>query len=743
MDKDHGQSFVVCLPDGKIIRIPAGSEDKIGYRVIVNLRNNWKDMGLVINKEESRPSEEVVNLYFPDEIPLISKQNIELCKLISKKYLCPLFSVLQLMIPSDYLTLEIKISRSLKSAEKSVDEFFKSARALKLFKVLKKKKRLNLRQARKFSSLEKLKKLEELGLIEVKPKKMVPDRQKVLEEFLKRIESAEKEETKESGISNEQKVLTDEQKFALERILKSGNRKFLIFGATGSGKTEVYIRAIKEEIETGGGAIFLVPEISLTTFLLGRIRDTFKDAVVLHSGIPQKERELNWWALRYGISRLAIGARSAVFSPIQNLKVIVVDEEHDPSYKQSPQNSNSPVFYDARDVAEMRATIENAKVIFGSATPSINNFYRAKTLGSIELIKMKKRIPGMTFPKNIVLDLKKEPAVDFATVPLTCKLKEEIEKRIEKAENIILLFTRRGYSISIICRNCLYKFKCVACSSTLVYHKNEGLVCHWCGRKYPRPFSCPNCGSTELDTIGFGTEKIEDELKAIFKVPVLRMDSDVVNSERKAKKILEEFKRNSPAILLGTQMVSKGFDFPKVSMVGVILIDTEFTLPAFNADERAFQLISQVSGRAGRQRAEQNNIENVSIIQTYFPEHPVIRYCIDNDYESFFEEEIEKRKEFGLPPFSTLVLVLFSHKNEELTWEMAKRFFERVKSAGIRCEMPTKSLRYITSSRYNVKMIIYIQDKSEFSTLARIFHKSVFYLKGVKITVDVNPENIL
>ncbi|GBD02962.1 Primosomal protein N' [bacterium HR19] len=738
--------FLVALPKRELCTIESENKNLIGYRVIVELEKK-KDIGIVIKEISSGEKfKKAKNFEIVDEIPLIPHNLIKLCLEVSGRYFAHISDVIPLACPRKYFSLQVKLKKSKseknkKEKNENLEEIEKNSErkigksAERLIEILKNKKKITLHQAKEITKIEKIIELEKSGIIEIKPEKRIREKEEIIKEIKKQTNEEEIPEI----------ILSDEQNVALQKIAEK-NGVFLIHGATGSGKTEVYIRAIKETLKNkteGEGAIYLLPEISITTFLISRIKKHFPNALVLHSGLKEKEREINWWSARYGYCDIIVGARSAIFAPFEKVKIIVVDEEHDHSYKQSPEGTNSCVFYDAREVAEIRAKIEGAKLIFGSATPSVERYFRAKN-EEIELIEMKNRVPGMSFPKNKIIDLNKNNFDEFISFPLSYELKNEIEKRIERRENVILLFTRRGWAIYVMCIECGKKFQCRQCSRYLVYHKKEGLVCHWCGKTYPIPSTCPNCNSENLELIGFGTERIEEELKNLFKVPVFRMDSDNIKNERKAKEILEKFQKTNPAILVGTQMVTKGFDFPSVSLVGVILCDTEFMLPDFRADERTFQMIMQVSGRAGRRISTGNEIsEHLSVIQTFSPEHPILQFAVQNDYKKFFEEEIEKRKEFLLPPFSRLVCIRFSGKDENKCWEVAEKFTEKIRENDIRCDGPSKSLRYLVSGKFNVKTIAYIFSEQEMKKLKEIFRISQFFYYGVKISVDVEPESTI
>ncbi len=780
--------YIVALPKRKFcyIKTQNENENKVGYRVIVELEND-KTCGIIIGETKKIKEWEIAKKYeIPDQFPLIPQNMIELSKKIVEKYFCDLFDVLKIISPPQYLELEVKIRKEKKrkkSEEKYSEEEKKSEEETNERKeteinyqekkeeygteslisnlkkseknfldLLKKNRKITLKRAKKLLKIKRIIELESREFIKItfsKKQKSKEEIEKALKKIKEKKEEKEEGKEKENQAYHQQKErvkLSEEQQKALYEILK-GEGMFLIHGVTGSGKTEIYLRSIEKEIQDGG-AIYLLPEISLTTFLIKRIKEYFPDAVVLHSALTQKEREINWWAIRYGIAKVVVGARSAIFAPFEKTKIIVIDEEHDPSYKQSPESSNIPVFYDARFVAELRSKIEGSKILFGSATPSINTYMRAKK-GEIKLIKLTKRVPGMKFPKTQIIDLKKSGYDEFFSFPISPQLREEIEKRIMRKENCILLFTRRGWALYVICITCSTRFTCKNCSSSLVYHKNEGLVCHWCGKTYPLPEKCEKCGSEELEIVGFGTERIEEEIKNVFKVPVFRMDSDNVRSEKKAMEILRKFERTSPAILVGTQMVAKGFDFPSVTLVGVILADTEFMMPDFKADERAFTILTQVCGRAGRKiKNESENSsfledENISIIQTFMPEHSIIKYAVSQNYEKFFEEEIQKREEFELPPFSEIACIRFSGKDEKKCYMISEMIASKIKEKGIKCDPPTKSIRYIVSGKFNLKMMVYLKDENDTKKLKEVIKKSLFFLHGVKITLDINPESVL
>lgn len=738
-DSQDKSVLLVVLSDGKHAYIKSDPKN-IGKRVIVRLKTK-KEIGTVVKKVSERTDVSrnlALEFHFPDEIPLLTESMLKICYMIRDRYLCSLGEALKMFYPPGFLKLSVKLLRK-------DEEEFKKLKAEKLFEALSKRRRISIKSAKKICSFRKLMKLEEKGLIDIVPEKSIKTKEEVERDF-------EKISSQSSEACSPAYELTEEQINALEAILKSDHSRFLIHGVTGSGKTEVYLQAIQK---INGGAIFLLPEISLTTFILSRVKSRFPKVAVLHSGISAKQRLTYWFALRYGITNIVVGARSALFSPVQDLKLIIIDEEHDQSYKQTPDSGK--VFYDAREVAFIRAEVEGAKVVLGSATPSIESYYLAKN-DHIKLIRMRNRIPGMSVPVVRIIDLRNSDNEMFLSFPLSRELRTEIEKRIERKQNSILLFTRRGWALYVVCSSCGYKFKCSRCSNYLVYHKKEGLVCHWCGSRYGIPSHCLHCGSENLEVIGFGTERIEEELKELFKVPVFRMDSDVIKGEKHARRVLEKFSQTRPSILVGTQMVSKGFDFPSVTLVGVILADTEFIMPDFRADERAFSLLVQVTGRSGRmiKVAENSQLipeegilsqsredENISIIQTYSPDHPILRYAVEQNYEKFYEDEIEKRNKLVLPPFSRIAVLSLYGQDEQRCWDLAYTFERKLTDEGIEHESPVRAIRYIVNNTYNVKIVIYIRKDEDMEKLRRSFRSSVFFFRGIKVVLDISPQSIL
>ena len=454
------------------------------------------------------------------------------------------------------------------------------------------------------------------------------------------------------------KVLTptQHQERALHLLydsLGSGTfRVHLLHGVTGSGKTLLYIRAVSRALENGRGAIVLIPEISLTPQTAGRFRAHFGDRVaVLHSALSGGERYDAWREVREGKRPIVIGARSAVFAPVERLGLIVVDEEHDGSYKQGDPAPR----YNARDVAIMRAKMEGVPVVLGSATPSLESYHNAGT-GKFDLLSLPERVDARSLPAVVLVDMKGESGGIFSKA-----LRERMTDRLKKNERIILLQNRRGYAPFIQCTGCGAVVECTNCKVTLTYHaKGRRMVCHYCAQNVAAPTACAACGGSELRLSGVGTQRVEEALEAQFpEARVLRMDVDSTRKKGAHDRILKSFGRGEADVLLGTQMVAKGLDFPGVTLVGVISADTSIHLPDFRSGERTFQLLTQVSGRAGR-----GETPGEVVIQTYLPDGAAVQCAKDHDFLRFAEDEMENRSSVGYPPFGRMALLLFRGRDE-------------------------------------------------------------------------------
>ncbi|MCX5715751.1 MAG: primosomal protein N' [Candidatus Omnitrophica bacterium] len=467
--------------------------------------------------------------------------------------------------------------------------------------------------------------------------------------------------------------LVSQQKDALQPILealeKSLHETFLLFGITASGKTEVYLQAISFALKQGKSSIVLVPEISLTPQATERFKSRFGDQVsVIHSRLSEGMRFREWQRAKEGSARVVIGPRSALFAPVKNPGLFILDEEHETSYKQE----DSPRYH-ARDVAIKRAGLNNAPVILGSATPSMESYYNA-VQGNYKLIRLTERILKRQLPKVRIVDMKREISRRKKVVAFSLLLQEEINKAITKKKQVILFLNRRGFSTHLDCKRCGFVMKCKKCESVLVYHADLGkLTCHYCNKKVDVPKICPSCESAYMKFFGLGTQKVESELHRIFpQARIARMDTDATSRRGSHETILDDFRDGKTDILIGTQMIAKGLDYPQVTLVGVVMADTSLNVPDFRASERTFDLLTQVAGRAGR-----GDEPSGVIVQTYAPKHYAILSASMHDYEGFYGREIKTRRLLGFPPYYRLTKFTFraakSDKARQAAEDLAKR----------------------------------------------------------------------
>ena len=470
-----------------------------------------------------------------------------------------------------------------------------------------------------------------------------------------RQEKTYRKPTNSFEVSKKDIVLNAEQQKAVDTICKYKYNTFLLHGVTGSGKTEVYINVIKNALKQGKGAIMLVPEISLTPQMSARFKNAFGDTVaILHSSLKPGERFDEWNRLKNGEAKIAIGARSCIFAPIENLGVIVIDEEHDGSY----YAESNPRFH-THEVARYLAYLNNCPLILGSATPSIESFYRVKT-GEYTLISLPNRANQRELPNIEVVDMLGEVAKGNTNI-FSYRLLAELEQCIADKKQAMIFINRRGFSSFLMCRECGYVPKCEDCDVSLVYHKEDNMLkCHYCQKRYKVPFKCPKCGSPSLRYGAVGTERIVEELKKMYNVPIFRLDNDTTKDKSAYVDILTKFNNTSPAILVGTQMIAKGHDFNNVTLVGIVDADISLHFSDYRAVERTFQLITQVAGRAGR-----SDKEGKVVLQTYYPKHFAYRCACNYDYNAFFKREIKLREVSHFPPFVDMIRVLVVGANEQ------------------------------------------------------------------------------
>ncbi|SDY74373.1 replication restart DNA helicase PriA [Evansella caseinilytica] len=538
--------------------------------------------------------------------------------------------------------------------------------------------------------------------------------------------------------------LMEEQRQALEPILQAidgeYHRTFLLRGVTGSGKTEVYLQAIERTLAKGKEAIVLVPEISLTPQMVTRFKERFgSDVAVLHSALSMGEKYDEWRRIREKQVRVAVGARSAIFAPFENLGMIIIDEEHETSYKQE----DAPRYH-ARDIAIERGEYYQCPVVLGSATPSLESFARARK-GVYELLTMEKRVNDVQLPDVTITDMREELRNGNRSM-FSAALIAAIKQRLQRQEQIVLFLNRRGYSTFVLCRDCGYVAECPHCDISLTYHRTtHSLQCHYCGYTETPPTRCPSCEGESIRFFGFGTQKVEEELKKILPdIQIIRMDVDTTRTKGAHEKLLDQFGRGEGDILLGTQMIAKGLDFPNITLVGVLAADAMLHLQDFRAAERTFQLLTQVSGRAGRHEKA-----GEVIIQTYSPDHYSIQDVKSHDYLSFFQKEMLLRKQAGYPPYFYVTLIHVSDTDLPKTIEVTKKITNYLRSKlspATKIYGPAASAIPRIKDRYRYQCMIKYKVEPY---LTKILHEVVQTYQGemsrsdLSIVIDTNPYMML
>ena len=541
-------------------------------------------------------------------------------------------------------------------------------------------------------------------------------------------------------------LLNEEQRTCVDTITNSikanKSNTFLLHGVTGSGKTEVFLNCIENTLETGKTAIVLVPEISLTPQMVTRFVSRFgKKIAVIHSGLSLGERADEYKRIKRGEATVVVGARSAIFAPIKNIGIIVIDEEHETSYKAE----NAPTYH-SRDVALYRASESCAVCVLASATPSVESFYRAKS-GEYTLLTLSTRATGASLPEVTVSDMREEMKSGNRSC-ISSSLFDKISENIAKKEQTILFLNRRGFSTFVSCRNCGYVAKCKNCDITLTHHKTKNtLTCHYCGYTEKKPTVCPECGSPYIKEFGTGTQKVEEEIKKLFPAAsIIRMDMDTTGVKGAHQSLLAKFEEEKTDILLGTQMVSKGLDFPNVTLVGVLNADQSLGVDDFRANERTFNLITQVCGRAGR-----GEKRGRAVIQTYMPENVTLNLSKNQDYISFYEEEIGLREYLNFPPFCDIVSILLTSENETTLTEYARTIAKDLNIVLTKEQIgdfeilgPTYASIPKIASKYRVRIWVKckMNEKTQdiFSRL-RAYH--IKNAKNINMVIENNPYNTI
>ena len=712
----------------------------VGSRVLVPFANfKTLEQGYVIKIKENTEFEvkEIAGL---DEN--LSEQKVELARWMARKYFCNVSECIKLMITPGTKSKEV----SKRMQDKKINFIYLTDRFKQNQDIAQK-----LRGEKQKKAIEFITKNEGLTIPEIVEFAGV-SRETINSLIKKEFLKIEEQKVERNPLAlkrkegNEKLKLTDEQQLAYNKITKAIEDKrfeeFLIYGVTGSGKTEVYMQLIEKVINDNKGAILLVPEISLTPQMLDRFIGRFgkEKLAVLHSKLSIGERHDEWIKIKENRAKIVIGARSAIFAPLENLGIIIIDEEHDNSYK-----SESNPRYNAKEIAEKICKEDSIPLVLGSATPDISSFYRTKQK-DITLLKLTKRANDSNLPKVEVVDLKKELASGNKSM-FSQALYESIKENLKNKNQTILFLNRRGYSTFIICRECGYTMKCPNCNISLTYHsfKNK-LKCHYCGHEESIVNKCPSCGSDKIRYFGTGTQKLEQEIKKIFpEASTIRMDVDTVTKKNSHEEILNKFKNENIDILIGTQMVVKGHHFPKVTLVGVIAADSSLNIDDFRANEKTFQILTQVAGRAGRE-----NLPGKVIIQTYNPDSFPIEFSKKQNYDLFYKTEIELRKQLKYPPFCDIIVIGFSGEEQKEITNVSTFVYNLLKTNlekyDIKVFMPMPAPVDKIKNKYRWRIIAKGNVTKEVTIVINKCMQK-FYESGigkkVNIAVDVNPNNMM
>lgn len=698
---------------GQIVKVPFGKGNKTSEGFILNLKNDdnikfkTKNIAAILVKD-----------------PVIDEDDINLIEFLREKTLCKYIDAFRLLIPvgimkgakakkKRVIVLKNEDLSNIKNPDgyKKIVEFFKT-------------------NSGKYTKSELI---NEHSISQYKLNKLIENEVLSIEE-----ESVfrynDRVYNKDSA-----KTLTIEQENIIREYINSDDKMFLLKGVTGSGKTEVYMKLVERVLLEGKSAIILVPEIALTPQMIERFKGRFGVNVALfHSKLSDGERFDEWFRVKEGKAKVIVGARSAIFLPAKNLGLIIIDEEHENTYK-SEQNPK----YQTKEVAEYLSELKGCKVILGSATPSIETYYRALT-GEMKLLELNSRVDNKPMPPMKVIDMRNELKGGNKSL-FSRELFIAIQERLKRKEQIILFLNRRGFSTFVSCRSCGYVFKCDECDISMTYHKNGLLICHYCGKTKREPRECPKCHSKYVKFFGAGTQRVEEEVKKYFNnVRILRMDVDTTRDKHSYERIYNTFKNGEADILIGTQMVSKGLDFKNVTLVGILAADMSINIPDYRAAERTFQIITQVAGRAGR-----GDKQGEVLIQTYTPQHYSLQYAVNYDYEGFYEKEFTVRAMMKYPPFGKLLLINGTSKKEELLKNFMHKITMMIKPLVENCldiEILGPIPCMISKVKENYRWQIVI--KGEFDSYFSKNIKEILYdenknvYNDIRISMDINPNNL-
>lgn len=701
---------------------------EIGFRVKVPFgKGNKKLDGFIVRlygKEQKQMEiKEIIDIC--DDFSLFTKKDLELIENMREKYLCTYLECIKVFIPPGIFKGIKNKKKNLIFIGKKPEEKFNKEPYKSIYELIKKNNGLYTKNfiSKNYNiSMSSLNTMIKYGFL-------LSD-----EKIINRYNTVQYE-------SYSKKRLNKEQQNAVDKIISSNKKIFLIHGVTGSGKTEIYMHIVEKALEENKESLVLVPEIVLTPQMVERFKGRFgKDISVVHSKLSEGERYDEWMRVKQGKVKVAIGARSAIFLPFKNLGFIIIDEEHEGSYK-----SDSNPKYNVREIGEMKCSQYECKMILGSATPSVETYYRCKR-GEIELIAIENRVNGIKMPEVEIVDMREELLNNNKSM-FSRALYEAICDRLIKKEQIILFLNRRGYSTFVSCRKCGYVFKCDNCDISFTYHYDKKkLMCHYCGSVSDIPKMCPKCFSKYVKYFGLGTEKVEQEIKKLFpEADILRMDFDTTRGKNSYEDIYNRFKNKQADILIGTQMVAKGLDFKDVTLVGVIAADVSINLPDFRAAERTYELITQVSGRAGR-----GEKSGKVIVQTYNPENYSIRCAASNDYKSFYQEEISIRENMEYPPFVDLLLINMSSKNENLLIKniqnvgiFLKNMWEKNDKITLLGPCPCQISKIKELYRWQIILKGQIRRDDAKNIRKTVYDLLKHVYNDIRVSIDMNPNNML
>lgn len=692
---------------------------KVGMRVVVPFGKQTLE-GFVLkiyeNKDVSLENKLKEIISIVDTYPILNEELLTLGKYISKTTLCSLMTSYQAMLPKA-LKAKKKVNMTPKYDTYICINYGMYNNDIKF----------NASQEKILELLKENKKVKK----EVLNKISVSSVNTLLK---KNILLEEKEENYRYNLINEEKIkfnLNEEQQKVYKEIFNfiNTNEMFLLYGVTGSGKTNVYMKVIEDVIKNNKTAILLVPEISLTPQIIKRFTSYFSNIAVLHSGLSDGEKYDEWRKINEGKVNIVIGARSAIFAPLKNIGVIIIDEEHSQTYKQE----NNPR-YNAIDIAKERCKYHNCPLILGSATPSLESFARAKK-GVYKLLELKNRYNNNSLPKVEIIDMNKE--FKKASGYFSNTLIDQIKETLERNEQVILFLNRRGYSSFLTCSSCGYVEKCPNCDISLTYHKSSNMLrCHYCGYATKRKKLCPKC-QEEFKDYGIGTEKVEEELKSLIKdAKIIRMDVDTTTTKNAHAKIINSFLEEKYNILVGTQMIAKGLDFPNVTLVGVLNADIGLNFPDFRSSETTFSLLNQVLGRSGR-----GNKEGKVLIQTFNPEHYAIAYTKNHDYLGFYNEEMKIRKILKYPPYYYICSIKIISKDYNLASKSSYDVVNYLKQ-NIKNEIilgPSVCNVFKLNNNYRFQIIIKYKDVNNILEYLTNIEHHYFNKKDIKVEIDFNP----